>query len=110
MKLGFVGGGTMAEAMVAGLLKTNTAAAGDVVVSDVLGELIVVYTSLAGGGEILFRTSDAQTIGFGPIQSLMPGLDLNDATSLGQTFLDELIVMATTKGPSRQLLGISLAP
>jgi len=36
MKLGFIGGGTMAEAMIAGVLKSGVAAARDVVASDVL--------------------------------------------------------------------------
>lgn len=36
MRLGFIGGGTMAEAMVAGLLKRKAVEAGDVTVSDVV--------------------------------------------------------------------------
>ena len=81
-----------------------------VVVSDALGELVVVYTDFAGGGNIRFRTSDARDIDFGPIEILMPGIDVNDATSTNQSFLDELIVLATTAAPGRQLVGVSLAP
>ena len=36
MRLGFVGGGVMGEAIIAGLLKQGVAVAGDVTVSDVL--------------------------------------------------------------------------
>jgi hypothetical protein len=60
-----------------------------VVMSDALGELVVIYTDFNGGGNILLRTSDAQDIAFGSATLLMPGLDLNDVTSTKQSFLDE---------------------
>ena len=79
-------------------------------VSDALGELVVIYTDFNGGGNIRFRTSDARDIDFGPIEILMPALNLNDATTTKQSFLDELIVLSTTIPPGRQLVGVSLAP
>ena len=38
MKLGFIGGGTMAEAMLAGVLRNGAATPGDIVASDVIKE------------------------------------------------------------------------
>ena len=83
-----------------------------VMVNEALGQLVVVYTDFAGtGGNILYRTSDTQQIAFSPSQVLMPGIDLDNASSTKQSFLDELVVIgSTSSGWTHQLLGVSIAP
>ena len=59
----------------------------------------------------LYRTSDTQQIAFSPSQVLMPGIDLDNASSTKQSFLDELVVIGSTRsGWTHQLLGVSIAP
>ena len=75
---------------------------GIVVLNEAVGSLMVIYSATEGGANIVYRISDAQTISFGPTQTLIPGNSLDDPASTKEAFLYELIVIATTSGPNRQ--------
>jgi hypothetical protein len=78
-----------------------------VVLNDVLGSVVVIYTTVAGGGDIVYRVSDATSVSFGPRRTLIEGFASDNASSTKQSFVYELIVIAKGDGEVR---GASLAP
>jgi len=81
-----------------------------VVLNEATGSLVVVYTEIEIGGNIEYRVSDAQEISFGPRKTLMAGSNLNNPTSTKQSFLEELVVLASTSGSNKKVSGVLLAP
>jgi hypothetical protein len=80
-----------------------------VVLNEALDLLIFVYVETEGWANIKYRTSDASQISFGDELILMAG-SLSDPSSTKQTFVDELIVIATTTGANLEVRGVSYSP
>jgi hypothetical protein len=66
-----------------------------VLLNEILGSLIVVYTESESGGEIRYQTSATSSIEFSPYEILMAGSDLNNASSTKQSFETDLVIIAT---------------
>lgn len=66
-----------------------------VVLNEVLGRLMVVYTSSEGYSDIVRRDSPTAAINLGVRQTLLQG-GLNNAASTKQNYADELVVLASS--------------
>jgi hypothetical protein len=66
-----------------------------VVLNEVVGSLMVVYTESNSGGDIRYKTSATSRIEFGSSKTLMAGSDLNNASSTKQNFETDLVVIST---------------
>jgi hypothetical protein len=81
-----------------------------VVLNEALGTVVVIYTEVTGGGNIVYRSSDANVISFGPKERLIEGTNIDNASSTKQPFSSELVVIASTSGSNIIVLGASLSP
>ncbi|MCB1772249.1 MAG: LamG domain-containing protein [Gammaproteobacteria bacterium] len=81
-----------------------------VVLNENLGSVTVIYTDVTGGGNIVYRSSAADTIDFGPKQVLIEGSNVDNASTTKQPFTTELVVIASTSGSNLFVLGASLSP
>jgi hypothetical protein len=79
-----------------------------VVLNELLGSLVLLYERSETGTNIVYRISDAQTIGFGPRRTLIAGGGKTNPSSTKQHFVDQLLVIANDK--SLVVHGASLAP
>ena len=70
---------------------------GIVLLNEAAGIVRVVYTTAFGGGDIVFRDSPLDPIGFGARHTLIAG-NLNNATSTKMSWTAELVVLASGKG------------
>ncbi len=68
----------------------------------------MIYTESDDGREIKYRSSDTDSISFGPKKKLLSAAVLNNPSSTKQNFIKELVVTASTKG-GRQVRGVLFA-
>lgn len=64
-----------------------------VVLNEHANRLVVAYTEVESGGDILCRESPMDVISFGPVRTLISGT-VNNATSTKGNFTDALVVLA----------------
>ena len=81
-----------------------------VVINEALGSVMVIYTDITGGGNIVYRSSATDAIAFGPKQLLIAGHDIDNASTTKQPFTTELVVIASTSGSNILVVGASLSP
>jgi len=74
-----------------------------------LNRVVVLYTSKTGGGDIVYRISDATAISFGSRRTLIAGDKLNDVSVTKQNFTDELVAICSTDGNAREVVGVVLS-
>ena len=72
---------------------------GILLLNEPAAELLYVYTSTEGSGNILARTSPTSSISFGSASTLMSG-SYNEASSTKQNYGDDLVVLASSGSTS----------
>ena len=86
---------------------SGTGTRGILLLNEPAAELLFVYTSTEGSGNIVYRTSSTSAINFGSEQTLMAGA-YNEATSTKQNYTDDLVIAAssgTTSAVGRHCVG-----
>ena len=74
---------------------SDTGTRGILLLNEPAAELLFVYTSTEGGGDIVYRTSPTSAINFGAQSTLMAGA-FNEATSTKQNYTDDLVILASS--------------
>ena len=74
---------------------SETGTRGILLLNESAGELLFVYTSTEGSGNIVTRTSPTASIAFGAASPLMSG-SYNEPTSTKQNYSDDLVVLASS--------------
>ncbi len=73
-----------------GVTETGTRAI--VLLDEIAGEVTLIYSSIEGGGNILYRQTAIQPIAFGAVQTMRSGTN-NDASSTKQTINAEMVTI-----------------
>ena len=69
-----------------------------------IGRLLVAYTSIDGGGDIVYRETPLDHISFSAKATLMSGGSLNNVTSTKQNITDQVVLMAEAGGKASSVL------
>src|SRR5690606_13688814 len=73
--------------------------------NETLGKIKVAYSSATYNGAIVYRESPTSNIGFGPVQTLIPGTTLRDPTGIKATYHPDVVVLANNQ-PAGQAVGV----
>jgi len=73
-----------------------------VILNESIGKLKVIYSSVEGGGNILYKESPVPAISFGSVKTLISGT-YNDATSSKENYTSEIVILASN---STQAVGV----
>ena len=87
----------------------DTGTRGIVLLDEAAGTVTVVYTSVEGAGDILYKESPTSAISFGASATLMPG-PLNDAMSAKANVSGAVVVVAGTGSSVSGVLRTATAP
>ncbi len=82
-----------------------------VVLNEMVGEVMVIYSDLDSSNTgIKYRVSDKDEISFGLKRTLISGSNLGNPSSTKQIFESELVVIASTSGSNREVMGALFLP
>jgi hypothetical protein len=75
------------------------------VINEASDILAVIYAASTGGGDIVYKDTSLVAINFRGREVLIPGGIYTDSSSLGVSFVDDLVVIASGSGSRGATVG-----